>query len=102
MYSLPPETDQVVTIACCPSGVVMLTPEGQQAIVTTWSVPGGKLYLGTSAYLRDDSGPGSLSLVGTWIEANGYAMFRFAADGTYDFSDPGRGRRSQGTYAVEG
>jgi hypothetical protein len=70
--------------------------------VTTWSASGGTLYLGTSVYLRDDSGSGSPSLVGTWIEANGYAMFRFAADGTYDFSDPARGYRSQGTYAVEG
>jgi hypothetical protein len=81
---------------------ITLTPDGQQGIVTTWSVSGGKLYLGTSVYLRDDSGSGSLSLVGTWIEANGYATFRFAADGTYDFSDPARGHRSQGTYAVEG
>jgi len=81
---------------------ITLTPDGRQGIVTTWSVSGGTLYLGTSVYLRDDSGSGSPSLVGTWIEANGYAMFRFAADGTYDFSDPARGYRSQGTYAVEG
>lgn len=83
-------------------GQITLTSHGGSPVVTTWSVSGGRLYLGTSVYLRDDDGSGSLSLVGSWIEADGYALFHFAAGGTYDFSDQARGLTSAGTYAVDG
>jgi hypothetical protein len=88
--------------AAVSGGRITLTPDGQEPVVTTWSISGGKLYLGTTVYLRDDAGSGSLTLLGLWIEANGYAQFRFAADGTYDFSDPARGRTSRGTYTADG
>jgi hypothetical protein len=83
-------------------GQITLTSNAGNPVVTTWSVSGGRLYLGTSVYLRDDEGSGSLSLVGSWIEADGYALFYFAPDGTYNFSDQARGRASEGTYVVDG
>jgi hypothetical protein len=81
---------------------ITLTPLRGIPVETTWSVDGGRLYLGTSVWLRDDAGSGSLSLVGMWYAVNGYARFRFNAEGTYDFADPSRSLSSTGTYAVAG
>lgn len=81
---------------------ITFVPSGGTTVETTWSVQGGRLYLGTKVYLRDDAATGSVSLVGTWDELDGYARFRFAADGTYSFTDPAHNRSSQGRYSVAG
>jgi hypothetical protein len=39
---------------------ISLTPLGGSPVVTTWSVEGGRLYLGTSVYLRDDAASGQV------------------------------------------
>jgi hypothetical protein len=83
-------------------GQITLTPDGRATVSTTWSVSGGKLYLGNSVYLRNDAGSDSLSLVGLWIAADGFAQFRFNADGTYTFSDPAHVRASHGSFVVDG
>ncbi len=80
---------------------ITFVPSGGSPVETTWSVQGGRLYLGTSVYLRDDAATGSFSLVGMWYEVNGYAQFRFAAR-TYNFTDPANNRSSQGSYSVDG
>lgn len=77
--------------------------DGQGPMVLSWSLDGGVLTLGNSSYLRDDRRPGaSLSLVGYWINVNGWTSIRFGQDGSFELDDQANNDVTTGVYTIDG
>jgi hypothetical protein len=76
--------------------------DGASPTVLPWSLDGGVLTLGNSSYLRDDRRAGTISLVGYWINLNGWGSLRFSEDGSFELDDQANNKTTTGTYDLDG
>jgi hypothetical protein len=60
------------------------------------------LELGGAVYLRDDRGAATPSIVGYWINDNGWTSVRFESDGSFQLDDQANAETTVGTYTVSG
>jgi hypothetical protein len=77
--------------------------DGQAPTVVPWSLSGGVLTVGTTTYLRDDERTGgALSLLGTWININGWTTIEFGSDGSFRLDDQANNVVTTGSYVLRG
>ena len=76
--------------------------DGQGPSTVDWSLQGGVLELGGAVYLRDDRGAATPSIVGYWINDNGWTSVRFESDGSFQLDDQANAVTTVGTYTLDG
>jgi hypothetical protein len=76
--------------------------DGQGPSTVEWSLHGGVLELGGAVYLRDDRGAATPSIVGYWINDNGWTSVRFESDGSFQLDDQANAVTTVGTYTLDG
>ena len=57
---------------------------------------------GGAVYLRDDRGAATPSIVGYWINDNGWTSVRFESDGSFQLDDQANAVTTVGTYTLDG